>query len=71
VICPKCSIKLRVSTVYAAGESSKTARAECARCDKVYTLVTFLVCEANERGQGAYALAKRLEKRARPPELDI
>lgn len=69
--CPKCDDKLKVRQVYTAGSIAKTIRAECVTCDKVYTLVTFLVGEAEERGQGAFALAKKLAQRNERPDLDL
>jgi hypothetical protein len=71
VNCPKCDVKLKIKQVYAAGGVSKTSRAECPDCSRVYTIVAFLLGEAQERGEGAYAVAKRIRQRKTPPSIEL
>ena len=67
----KCGARVKITNSYTTG-AGRTARGECQSraCGKVYTLVTIFVCEATEEGQGAYALAKRLRRRRKPPTLE-
>lgn len=60
--CLKCAVRLRIRNVYLAGRAGKTQTAECPKCGRRYTLVTVMLCESDERGSGAYAKAKQLEK---------
>lgn len=68
--CEGCGKRLKLSNIYAA-PGAQTKRAECRPCDRVYTLITVVYCEAEERGSGAYAVAQKIKNGARPRvELD-
>lgn len=66
--CPQCRTRLAVTHTYST-PNGKTQGAECSECGKRFTLVTFLACEIEEKGQGPFALAKRLREGADPRAL--
>lgn len=68
--CPKCGGRARVTHSFEA-PGGKTQRAECESCLRVLTFLTVCVGEAEERGQGAYALAKRLRLNGEAPRVDL
>lgn len=54
-----CGGDLRIRQVYEVGDHGRTQTAQCARCRTRVTVVQFVVYEDPERGEGAYAVAKR------------
>lgn len=66
--CPTCATRLRFTKVIQAGAAS-TKAAECQACDKRWTFVTLLVGEIKTRGDGPYAIAKRLRAGEDPKAL--
>jgi len=63
MICPGCAGRLKIEQSIT-NEHGQARRAECKPCDRQFTLVTLVVAEARggmERGQGAQAVARRLE----------
>jgi len=63
--CPYCGRRISIRNTYVT-DAGKTQRAVCEPCDVTYTLLTLLVCETKEEGDGAYALARRLEREGAP-----
>lgn len=59
--CPECQERLRIRHVYIVNDK-KTQDAECVPCDKRFTLMTQIVCEARNRGDGAATLAKKIAR---------
>jgi len=60
--CLSCGARLMIRHVYVIGHS-KTQDAECSKCYKRFTLLTQIVSEVKEPGDGARALAKKIAKR--------
>lgn len=59
--CEKCKAKLEVSHTYSA-PGGKTQRLECPECLTVHTAITVLVNNDPDKGEGAAALAKKMER---------
>lgn len=60
--CTYCDTKLGVTTVVSATPAARTKRAECPKCYRVYTLAEVLVQEVTAQGEGAHALAKKIQQ---------
>lgn len=65
MICEKCGGKLLVNNTYRT-TGGKTQRLECVDCLTVHTAVTVVVNSDPDRGEGAAALAKRINKGEKP-----
>lgn len=66
--CPLCDVRLSITHVYTT-PNGKTQGAECPACSRRFTLVTFLAHEIEEKGDGPFALAKRLRRGEDPRTL--
>lgn len=69
----KCGKVLKVRHTYKATGNISTQDAYCEPCDRSYTFIAFLVPlgETSKRGEGAYAVAQRLKKRAEEGDLEL
>lgn len=62
--CPECKHDgLMVTNTYSIGDCEKSQRTECPKCGAVTVLLTKLVSINPSRGQGAAAIAKRLNQK--------
>lgn len=60
--CPKCDGEIRISHTFS-GKGFKSQRAVCEKCLSVLTLVTEVAAIDPGYGQGAEAVAKKLNKK--------
>lgn len=60
--CPACDTRLKIAQTYAAGRKHQTQTGQCAACGRSYTLVTMIAQEFRSYGEGAYALARKLDR---------
>ena len=58
--CERCGGRLRVMHTYKVAPHGKTQDAVCEGCRLRVTMVTFVMAKVERRGDGAYAVAKKL-----------
>jgi len=68
--CVTCGGQLKISHSYRAGGTAKTQRGVCEACGRAFTIIA-VVQEETTQGNGAYALAKRIEKNGTAPKVVV